>query len=180
MNDNLGKKIKELRINKNMTQEQLAEKLNVYCTAISKWENGYSYPDLMTIKNIAKVLDVDFHSLIDDVKPVKKKKSFKLILISIWDFLKHNFLKLLNSIIFVFLLIFLINNYNFVEYYKIKPRSEDFFIDKNYLIISKYQNFLYIDNIENLYKPYEIDKVNVELYTIVNGDKQTLYYGNSL
>ena len=38
--DIIGKKIKTLRKNKNMTQEQLAEVLSISSQAVSKWENG--------------------------------------------------------------------------------------------------------------------------------------------
>ena len=179
MNENLGKKIKSLREKSKLTQEQLAEKLNVYSSTISKWENGHAIPDLMTIKQIAKVLKVDVNSLIDDVKIPKNKITFKYILKSVWGFLKKNLILMIGIIIFICLLVFLINNYNFVEYYYIKPRSEDFLFKKNYLILSKYRNILYLDNIENLYKEYNEDKVNIELYTIVNGDKYILYTGNN-
>ena len=39
MNYELGKKIRLLRLSNNMTQEQLAEKLNVTPQSVSKWEN---------------------------------------------------------------------------------------------------------------------------------------------
>lgn len=41
LKDNTSKRIKELRLKKGLTMEQLAEKLNVSKSAIAKWENGY-------------------------------------------------------------------------------------------------------------------------------------------
>lgn len=41
-----GKKIAELRKNKDMTQKELAEKLHVTDKAVSKWERGVNFPDL--------------------------------------------------------------------------------------------------------------------------------------
>ena len=38
----IGKNIKHLRIEKGITQEQLAEAMNVSCAAVSKWERGVS------------------------------------------------------------------------------------------------------------------------------------------
>ena len=42
MNFNLGAKIKSLRLNASMTQEQLAQKLGISPQAVSKWESGVS------------------------------------------------------------------------------------------------------------------------------------------
>ena len=42
MTINLGAKIRELRKKKELTQEELAEKLNISSQAVSKWENGIS------------------------------------------------------------------------------------------------------------------------------------------
>ena len=42
----LGEKIKELRQKNNVTQEKLAEYLNITCQSISKWENNNALPDI--------------------------------------------------------------------------------------------------------------------------------------
>lgn len=39
----LGKRIRELRLAAGMTQEQLAQKMNLSAQAVSKWENGDSF-----------------------------------------------------------------------------------------------------------------------------------------
>ncbi len=41
-----------------MTQQQLADKLNVSFQAISKWENGTTYPNIEILRDLAIVLDV--------------------------------------------------------------------------------------------------------------------------
>ena len=58
MNNNLGSKIKELRIAENLTQERLAEELNVSFQSISRWENGISTPDISLIPVIARYFGV--------------------------------------------------------------------------------------------------------------------------
>ncbi len=45
----IGENIKRLRRSHNITQEQLAEILNVSCAAVSKWETGDTYPDITLI-----------------------------------------------------------------------------------------------------------------------------------
>lgn len=52
-----GKKIVELRKEKNMTQKELADKLYVTDKAVSKWERGVNFPDLGLMEKVAEVLD---------------------------------------------------------------------------------------------------------------------------
>ena len=54
----LSANIKRLRLDKNLTQEQLATKLGVSTQAVSKWETGAASPDLSMIVPLARLLDV--------------------------------------------------------------------------------------------------------------------------
>ncbi len=58
-----NEKMQKLRADKNLTQEELAEKLFVSRTAISKWESGRGYPSIDSLKAIAEF----FHVTIDDL-----------------------------------------------------------------------------------------------------------------
>lgn len=58
MNYITGNTIKTLRIKKNLTQNQLANKLGVSDKTISKWENNRGLPDITLIEPLAKVLNV--------------------------------------------------------------------------------------------------------------------------
>lgn len=70
------KKIKMARNNKQLTQAELATRLNVSRTAISNWENGRNYPDLKTLIQISDALDVSIDSLLkDDLEFIKKIES---------------------------------------------------------------------------------------------------------
>ena len=62
--NNVGKNIKKFREAKNMTQEQLAEKLFVTRQAVSNWENGKTQPDIDTITRISQELDVSVEEII--------------------------------------------------------------------------------------------------------------------
>lgn len=57
-------KLQELRKNKNLTQEELAECLFVSRTAISKWESGRGYPNIDSLKQIAKYFDITIDELL--------------------------------------------------------------------------------------------------------------------
>ena len=49
----IGNNIKHLRSEKGITQEQLAEAMNVTCAAVSKWERGETYPDITMLQPLA-------------------------------------------------------------------------------------------------------------------------------
>ena len=53
----LGETLKELRTERNMTQEFVAESLGVYRQAVSKWENGTSEPSTTNLIAIAKLYE---------------------------------------------------------------------------------------------------------------------------
>lgn len=51
-----AEKLQQLRKQAELTQEELAEKLFVSRTAVSKWETGNGYPNLNSLKDSAKLL----------------------------------------------------------------------------------------------------------------------------
>lgn len=59
----VGKKIRILRKNKKMTQEQLAEVLSVSPQSVSKWENGLSAPDIELLPIIARYFGITMDEL---------------------------------------------------------------------------------------------------------------------
>lgn len=60
---NFGNNLKKLRADNNLSQKQLAEKLNLPCQAISKWELGKEHPDM---EYLVMLRDI-FHVTIDDL-----------------------------------------------------------------------------------------------------------------
>ena len=58
MNETMGQRIKRLRKARNLTQEELAEQLNLSAQAISKWENGTSLPDISQVLPLANFFGV--------------------------------------------------------------------------------------------------------------------------
>lgn len=63
--EKIGKFIAKLRKEKGLTQKELAEKLNITDKAISKWENGKSLPDILTIPNLCKELEITINDLLN-------------------------------------------------------------------------------------------------------------------
>ncbi len=66
----IGERITELRIQKNLSQGELASALSVSRQAISKWENDQSSPDTIHLIQLADFLDTEVAYLATGVKPV--------------------------------------------------------------------------------------------------------------
>lgn len=74
---NLGDKIKNLRKEGNLSQEQLAEKLNISRQAISKWESGKAYPDIENLKMLKSIFNITIDELVSDELIIDKEVSSK-------------------------------------------------------------------------------------------------------
>ena len=63
VNEKMGKRIRRYRREKKLTQEELADKVGMHYTTLSRIERGVSNPPVQTINKIAKVLRVDMSEL---------------------------------------------------------------------------------------------------------------------
>jgi len=63
-----NEKLQELRKDKGLTQEELAEILYVSRTAVSKWESGRGYPNIESLKEISKFFEVSIDDLLSGEK----------------------------------------------------------------------------------------------------------------
>ena len=66
MENTIGRKISDLRKEKGLKQEELAECLGVSPQAVSKWENDISCPDIMLLPKIAQLFGVTIDSLLSN------------------------------------------------------------------------------------------------------------------
>ena len=88
-----NQKLQELRKQKGLTQEELAEKLYVSRTAISKWESGRGYPNIDSLRAIARFFSVTLDELLssnelltiaeEDTK--RKQKNFRDLMYGLLD-----------------------------------------------------------------------------------------------
>ena len=60
----IGKKLKNARIEAGLTQEKAAEKINVYRQTISNWENEKSYPDIISVIALSDLYSVSLDELL--------------------------------------------------------------------------------------------------------------------
>ena len=92
-----NEKLQELRKQKELTQEELAEVLFVSRSAISKWEAGRGYPNIDSLKAIAKYFGVTIDELLsgdelltlaeEDTK--QREKHFRDLVFGLLDCSKH-------------------------------------------------------------------------------------------
>lgn len=61
----LGEKIKELRLKRGWTQDELARAMHLDRSAVSYWETGHSYPCLDRLKQLTQVFGVSADYLLD-------------------------------------------------------------------------------------------------------------------
>ncbi len=72
-----GDKLKKLRTDNNLTQDELAEKIMVTRTAISKWETNRGYPSIDSLKELSKLFDISIDELIQD-SDVENKRQLEI------------------------------------------------------------------------------------------------------
>ena len=73
--DKISNMIKKIRQKNNLSQQKFASIYNVSFQAVSKWENGKSIPDFMTLKKICDDYDIDINDLFEGKKKSKKKEN---------------------------------------------------------------------------------------------------------
>jgi len=59
-----NEKLQQYRKQGGMTQEQLAERLNISRTAVSKWESGRGFPNIEALKNISRIFQIPIDDLL--------------------------------------------------------------------------------------------------------------------
>jgi diguanylate cyclase (GGDEF)-like protein len=88
-----GEKLKNYRKLKNLTQEEVAEKIGVSGQAVSKWEKGECLPDCYNLKMLGKVYQISVDTLLDEVEEISPVDSLTGI------FNKRHFMEFSNILI---------------------------------------------------------------------------------
>ncbi|MCR4814458.1 MAG: helix-turn-helix domain-containing protein [Lachnospiraceae bacterium] len=87
--EKIGAFLRELRKERNMSQEQLAEVFNVSSRSISRWENGKTMPDISLIIELADYFEVDIRELLNgERKSENMDKDMKETLTMVADYTK--------------------------------------------------------------------------------------------
>lgn len=104
----IGKFIAKCRKEKNLTQKELANRLNVTDRAISKWENGRGMPDISLLQQLIEILDISLNELLAGEKI--NKKSIEIYDENLMNSLaeKNKLSKKMKKIIIMFIIIIII------------------------------------------------------------------------
>ena len=98
----LSKKIKQIRNENKLTQEQFAEKMLVSRTAVSKWENGTCYPSIDSLKYMSQTFKISLDKLLSNEKILEIAKIENQSNISKYNSLLFCLLDIIR-IVFIFL-----------------------------------------------------------------------------
>ena len=94
----IGLFLRELRNEKNLSQEQLAEEFGVSSRSISRWENGNTMPDISIIIELADFYDVDIREIIrGERKSENMDKELKDTLVTVADYTNNENGKIMQS-----------------------------------------------------------------------------------
>lgn len=172
----------ELRKKNNISQQELADRLYVDRSLISKWENGKLLPDVKYFDSLCNIFNISLTELlsckigskedevvINYIKNNNKKKNVlkKSLIISVL---------LVFVISFIFLFYYFTNNYNKVNVYRIDCIYDDFEIKDGLLIIAGDNTYLKIGSIRSL----SFDSFGEEIQDIkIYNEDDLLYQGNS-
>ena len=89
-----GKFIAQCRHEKNLTQKELGDRLNVTDRAVSKWENGKSFPDVNLIEELCRELDIEVSELLagKKIEPEQyKEETEKMLMGNVKENTMHKF-----------------------------------------------------------------------------------------
>lgn len=154
--EKISKLIMQLRKEKKMTQQEVADKLYVSDVAVSKWERAICLPDITMFEQIADLFDITVAELIsgervnndnkikkvDEIlvnnikqeRKINKKKNIIIITLILTIFL----------IVFGLLAVFFFKNYNKIISYSFKGETTNFRFTKGTTILSRKNNLLEI------------------------------------
>lgn len=120
----IGKFIAKKRKEKSLTQEQLAEKLNVTSKTISRWENGNYMPDISLLKPLSEELSVTLNDLLSGEK-VENEKYQQRLEENIMNTISYKEGTIMNKLnkIFLVIIILLIMALGIMTYYYFYMRN---------------------------------------------------------
>ena len=72
--EKIGLFISKLRKENKMTQQELADKLGIMATSVSKWERGINAPDISYLIELSKIFSVTVNELLNGERNYKKRQ----------------------------------------------------------------------------------------------------------
>ena len=178
--DNIGNFIKEQRNKVNMTQQELADRLNITRENLSKWERGLAVPNTEYLEPLCKALHISITELLSG----KSETDSNRFIISLFDKnikQKRRFLKIIILTILLFILAFLtyyfIDNYNSIKLYTFNQHQDGIFLDNSLLLVVKNKGYFIFNDIE-VEDESNIKKITI--YYLDDDEKKILYTSDKI
>ena len=105
----IGTFLRELRKEKNLTQEQLAEILGVSGRTVSRWETGSNMPDLSIMIELADYYDIDIKELLNGERKSEMDKELKETLKTVADYTDIQRQEAVKASSYGFLIVFIVS-----------------------------------------------------------------------
>ena len=161
--EKIGKFIKELRIQNNLTQQDLGDKLGISGKSISKWERGINLPDISILTDLSKIFHITTDELLNGKKLDKEKNN---------NYFKKLFI-LTIALIILLISFIIIKNYHTYEIYHLNSDNTILEVD-GYLIFNYKEHILLINSLKYHGEIIEYtDNINIILK---NNDEELINY----
>lgn len=168
---NIGKHLKTLREKNNLTQEQLADKLFVSRSNVSKWERNISLPDAETLLELSKIFNVsvddillgnnknDSSGVLNIYKQIEKQKKVMLIIC-------------VSSIIIIllFLIYYFLSFYNSTKIFLVNGYGNESYFNNGIIIYTKEKEYLSLGKINS-----KKDILRMKLVVSINNEENIIY-----
>jgi len=170
--EKIGQFIKELRKEKNISQNELSEEIHVTRQAISAWENGKAVPDSDVLLMLSSYFNVSINEILLGKRLTSDEGLENLTLQLIDDHnkkirkIKKLIISLSTTIILslvIFLGYYFLNNYNSIKVYKVSGKENIFMTHNGIFVTTKNKVYLRLGKItqQNLEEDKDINKVKL-------------------
>ncbi len=184
----IGNFIKQLRTERNMSQEDLAKFLFIDRSVISKWESGKRTPDIKYIAEMCKEFNVSLDEFVygernNQANQGEVKKNLLDYLVS--QNTKYRKAKITSLFLGVavvliglsFLIYYFSQTYDKTKVYRIFGNSENYTISEGLLFTTRDKTYLKLGKINSRYDDFDID--DIELIRISDNNEKVIYKGSS-
>lgn len=168
---NIGKYLKTLREKNNLTQEQLADKLFVSRSNVSKWERNISLPDAETLLELSKIFNVS----VDDILLGNNKNDSSCVLNIYKQIEKQKKVMLIicvSSIIIIllFLIYYFLSFYNSNKIFLVNGYGNESYFNNGIIIYTKEKEYLSLGKINS-----KKDILRMKLVVSINNEENIIY-----
>lgn len=170
----IGRFIFNLRKEKGLSQNGLADLIPVTRQAVSTWELGKSLPDSQTLKILSEIFDVTIDEILAGERSAPeegksdKKRDITLNLVDEYNSKKRTikritvtFTILIMTMLLIFLGYYFISSYNSIKVYKVRGESSNFVTNNGIIISTKKKIYIRTGELVNKNENYKINKVKL-------------------